>query len=151
MSTPTHTNANADPFDLQRFVQAQERVYADVLAELRAGRKRTHWMWFIFPQLAGLGYSTMSQRYAIQSSEEARHYLAHPLLGARLVECTEAVLGVKGRSALAIFGSPDDMKLKSCMTLFAAVTAPDAPFARVLEQYFGGQRDSKTLELLEAV
>lgn len=145
-----------DPFNLRRFVSAQEEiysrraetVYAAALAELRSGQKRTHWMWFIFPQYKGLGYSSMSQHYAIQSSEEARHYLSHPLLGSRLVECAEAVLNTNGRSASQIFGSPDDMKLRSSMTLFATVTDSESIFSRVLDKYFQGQQDTKTLELL---
>lgn len=144
------TNDPLDPpdtFDLQRFVSAQERVYRDVLAELRGGRKRSHWMWFIFPQIEGLGYSATSKHYAIKSPQEARAYLQHPILGARLVECAETVLQLTGRSASEIFGSPDDMKLHSSMTLFAAV-ADDSVFARVLEKYFGGKPDRKTLDLL---
>jgi uncharacterized protein (DUF1810 family) len=148
MPSASDTTSHPDPFDLQRFVSAQERVYANVLAELRNGQKRTHWMWYIFPQMAGLGHSSTSKHYAIQSSEEARQYLNHPVLGKRLIECTEAVLAVQGRSASAIFGSPDDVKLKSSMTLFAALMPPGSPFARVLDKYFQGQRDSTTLRLL---
>src|SRR5689334_21514866 len=110
---------DADPFNLRRFVQAQEPVYSSVLSELQSGRKRTHWMWFIFPQIAGLGYSATSKHYAIQSRAEAQHYLDHPTLGQRLLECSKTVLGITGRSAHDIFGAPDDMKLRSCMTLFA--------------------------------
>ena len=139
----------ADLFNLQRFVSAQEGVYSDVLAELQSGQKRTHWMWFIFPQLDGLGYSATSKHYAIKSISEAQHYLNHPVLGPRLIECAEAVLAVKGRSASAIFGSPDDMKLKSSMTLFAAVAPPQSVFVRVLDVYFSGKQDSKTLSLME--
>jgi uncharacterized protein (DUF1810 family) len=149
MPPTSDTTGNPDPFDLQRFVSAQEKVYANVLAELRSGQKRTHWMWYIFPQMAGLGYSSTAKHYAIQRSEEARQYLNHPVLGKRLIECTEAVLAVQGRSASAIFGSPDDVKLKSSMTLFAALTPPGSLFAQVLDRYFQGQRDSKTLDLLE--
>jgi uncharacterized protein (DUF1810 family) len=141
--------AQTDPFDLQRFVSAQEGTYDRALNELRSGRKRTHWMWYIFPQIDGLGYSAMSKRYAIKSSAEARQYLDHPLLGQRLMACAEAVLAVQGRSASDIFGSPDDMKLKSSMTLFAAVTPPGSLFAQVLERYFQGQHDTRTLDLLE--
>ena len=122
---------------------------ADVLAELRSGRKRTHWMWYIFPQIDGLGYSPTSKHYAIKSKEEAHQYLSHPILGRRLLECAEMVLTIKGRSASEIFGSPDDLKLKSSMTLFASVTNPESVFTRVLDKYFHGQRDSKTLNLLE--
>jgi uncharacterized protein (DUF1810 family) len=139
---------HSDPFNLRRFISAQEMIYTDVLAELQDGRKRTHWMWFIFPQFDGLGYSTTSKHYAIKSKEEARSYLSHPVLGKRLTECAETILSVQGRSAAEIFGSPDDMKLKSSMTLFAAVTASGSVFARVLEKYFRGQQDSRTLDLL---
>src|SRR5512139_223157 len=111
-----------DPFELTRFVQAQEAVYPTVVAELKRGRKQSHWMWFIFPQVAGLGFSTMSQRYAITSREEARAYLAHGVLGPRLVECTTLVLAVKDRTINAILGAPDDAKFRSSMTLFAAVS-----------------------------
>src|ERR1043166_7075440 len=111
----------ADTFDLQRFIEAQEAIFSRVVGELRAGEKRSHWMWFIFPQVAGLGHSAMAQRYAIQSRTEAEAYLAHAVLGARLLECTQAVLDVPGKSANAIFGSPDDMKFRSSMTLFEAV------------------------------
>jgi uncharacterized protein (DUF1810 family) len=138
-----------DPFDLTRFTKAQERVYASVLAELRSGWKRTHWMWFIFPQIDGLGHSSTAKFYAIKNIEEARQYLKHPVLGARLVECSEAVLAVEGRSVAAIFGYPDDMKLKSSMTLFASVAGdPHSVFNSVLDKYFQGERDSRTLQLL---
>jgi uncharacterized protein (DUF1810 family) len=140
----------ADSFDLRRFVDAQASVYATALAELRAGAKRSHWMWFIFPQIAGLGVSPMAQRYAIGSPEEARAYLAHPLLGLRLCECTEAVNAVHDRSAHQIFGSPDDLKFRSSMTLFREA-APDEPlFQAALDKYFGGAPDATTLERLAA-
>jgi uncharacterized protein (DUF1810 family) len=132
--------AGPDPFDLQRFVDAQAPVIEDAIAELRAGRKRSHWMWFVFPQLAGLGSSAMAQRYAIGGREEARAYLAHPVLGARLVRCAEAILSVHGASAREILGSPDDLKLQSSMTLFSALPAAPAVFARVLERFYGGER-----------
>ncbi len=138
-----------DPFDLRRFTRAQERVYADVLAELADGQKLTHWMWFIFPQIDGLGDSTTTKYYAIKSLEEARQYLGHPVLGPRLVECAEMVLASEGRSVSAIFGYPDDLKLKSSMTLFAYVAEPRSVFARVLDKYFRGERDVRTLHLLE--
>ena len=138
-----------DPFELERFVRAQDGTYATALAELRGGRKRSHWMWHVFPQVAGLGFSGMSQRYAIGSVAEARAYLAHVVLGLRLVECVAAVLQVQGRSANAIFGSPDDLKLRSCATLFAQVSPPGSVFERVLEQYFDGERDLRTVELLK--
>jgi len=137
----------SDPFDLQRFVDAQHSVYPEVRAELAAGCKRSHWMWFVFPQLKGLGATSMAQHYGIASKAEAQAYWAHPLLGPRLRECTELVLAVDGRSAHEIFGPPDDLKFRSCMTLFAQ--AAGAPvFARALEQYFGGRPDEATLRLL---
>ena len=139
-----------DPHDLDRFVLAQANDYEQALAEIRAGRKRSHWMWYIFPQIEGLGFSSMSRRYAIRSFDEARAYLDHPVLGRRLVECAEATLGVEGRSACEIFGSPDDLKLRSCATLFAAVTPPDSVFARLLDRFYEGKRDEKTLQLLGA-
>jgi len=138
-----------DPFDLGRFLREQESVYDKALRELRSGRKRTHWMWYIFPQISGLGLSTTSMRYAIKSVDEARHYLSHPVLGPRLVECAEAVLGVEGRSASEIFGYPDDLKLKSCMTLFEQVVPQASVFSRVIDTFYAGQRDEKTLQLLE--
>ncbi|MFL6627753.1 MAG: DUF1810 domain-containing protein [Vitreoscilla sp.] len=134
--------------DLQRFVDAQEPRIADALAELRAGRKRTHWMWFVFPQLRGLGHSQMAWHFGIASRDEARAFLAHPVLGPRLRECAELVLAVPGRSAHEIFGSPDDLKLRSCLTLFAEVAGGDSVFDRALRHYFGGQPDPATLDLL---
>ncbi len=141
-------HAADDPFDLDRFVQAQAEDYDRALAEVRAGRKRSHWMWYIFPQIDGLGFSPMARRYAIKSAAEARAYLDHPLLGPRLVACSEAALGVEGRSASEIFGSPDDMKLHSSATLFASLGPDDSAFARLLAKYFRGRRDDKTLRLL---
>jgi uncharacterized protein (DUF1810 family) len=149
MTKEKNVSGGNDPFDLGRFVDAQEGVYDGVLTELRNGRKRTHWMWYIFPQVEGLGHSPTSRHYAIRSLTEARQYLRHPVLGRRLVECAEAVLGVDGRSASEIFGYPDDMKLKSSMTLFASVAGEDPVFDRVLEKYFHGQRDERTLRILE--
>lgn len=148
MSPRTSPIDETDPFNLRRFVQAQESIYANVLSELRNGRKRTHWMWFIFPQLAGLGHSSTAQHYAIQGREEAQHYLAHPVLGQRLRECTATVLHSTERSAWEIFGSPDDVKLRSSMTLFGALPAADAIFAAVLDKYFEGKLDTRTLALL---
>ncbi|MBV9043551.1 MAG: DUF1810 domain-containing protein [Alphaproteobacteria bacterium] len=137
-----------DPYDLNRFVAAQDLVFAQVRQELRAGRKRSHWMWYVFPQIAGLGSSAMNARYAISSLDEARAYLARPLLGGRLRECVELVLAVEGRDAHAIFGSPDDMKFHSSMTLFA-LAVPEVPlFQRALEKYFGGVLDAATLRLV---
>ena len=136
-----------DPFDLERFVEAQNPVFRAVEAELARGRKQTHWMWFIFPQVMGLGFSAMSQRYAIGSRAEAEAYLAHPVLGGRLIECTRLVLAVPGRSINAILGAPDDAKFRSSMTLFGAVS--DEPiFGEALARYFAGERDAATLEIL---
>ena len=137
----------SDPFDLNRFVRAQEPLYHRALAEIRRGHKTSHWMWFVFPQIAGLGSSAMAQRYAISGLEEARAYLAHSVLGARLRECGEALLQIEGKTASAVFGSPDDMKLKSSMTLFDVVE-PRSAFEKVLAQYYQGKRDERTLELL---
>jgi uncharacterized protein (DUF1810 family) len=137
-------------FDLARFVAAQRSTYERALAELRSGRKRSHWMWYVFPQLAGLGNSATSRRYAIASAEEADAYLKHPVLGARLIECATAVLEIDGRSAYEIFGSPDDLKLRSCATLFARVSTPGSVFARLLAKYFGSQEDEQTIRLLGA-
>jgi uncharacterized protein (DUF1810 family) len=139
----------ADSFDLERFLGAQASVYGQALAELRAGQKRSHWMWFIFPQIAGLGHSATSIHYAIKSLEEARAYLNHPVLGPRLRECAEAVHAVEGRTASDVFGFPDDLKLRSSMTLFAAVAEPESVFLRVLEKYFQGKQDERTLQLLK--
>ncbi len=138
------------PYDLARFVSAQAYNYEQALSEIRNGRKRSHWMWYVFPQLHGLGSSPTSRRYAIKSAAEAEAYLRHPVLGPRLVECCEAAVGIEGRSALDVFGAPDDMKLRSCATLFATVSAPGSVFERVLDRYFGGERDARTLRLLES-
>ena len=135
-------------FDLRRFVETQDPVWLRVRGELAAGAKTSHWMWFVFPQLRGLGHSATALRYGLASGDEAHAYWRHRLLGARLKEGSQLVLAVAGRSALQIFGPLDDLKFRSCMTLFEAV-APDEPvFARVLEKYFGGERDARTLELL---
>jgi uncharacterized protein (DUF1810 family) len=136
-----------DPFDLERFLRAQEPVFRDVLKELGQGRKQSHWMWFVFPQIAGLGFSAMSQRYAIGSRAEAEAYLAHPILGPRLIECTRLVLAVQGRTINAILGAPDDAKFRSSMTLFGEVS--DEPvFGEALTRHFAGERDRATLEIL---
>jgi uncharacterized protein (DUF1810 family) len=140
----------SDATGLERFVAAQTGVDEVALAEIRAGRKQTHWMWFVFPQVAGLGSSATAQKFAIRDLAETAAYLRHPLLGARLKECAEAVLGVEGRTAHEIFGSPDDLKLRSCATLFAQVAPPGSVFERLLEKYFGGQPDPRTLALLDA-
>lgn len=137
-----------DPYDLQRFVEAQNPVIEQVKDELRSGRKRGHWMWFVFPQMSGLGSSQMSQRYAIQSREEAEAYLAHPILGPRLRECTKIVNGIEGRSAHEIFGSPDNLKFRSSMTLFCEVAEDPTPFQTALERYYDGDRDAKTVRFL---
>jgi uncharacterized protein (DUF1810 family) len=138
----------ADPFDLQRFVNAQRAVYDRVIAELREGRKRSHWMWFVLPQIAGLGSSRMAQRYAIASRAEAAAYLAHPVLGPRLRECTRLVLAVEGRTLHDIFGSPDDMKFRSSMTLFAEAAPGEEVFRSALDKYFSGESDAATLARL---
>ena len=132
---------------LHRFVDAQAGLYADALGELRAGRKRTHWMWFVFPQIEGLGHSAMAQRYAIASRAEAAAYLAHDVLGPRLREATQAMLDVPGRTAHEILGSPDDVKFRSCLTLFDAI-APNDVFDRALVRFYGGKRDPATLDRL---
>jgi uncharacterized protein (DUF1810 family) len=137
-----------DPFDLQRFVEAQDGVHERALAELKHGRKASHWMWFVFPQLAGLGSSPTAQRYALRSLDEARAYLAHPELGQRLREVTAAVNAVEGRTAHAIFGSPDDFKFRSSMTLFQAAAPQEPVFAAALAKYFDGEPDPKSLALL---
>ena len=137
-----------DPYDLARFVKAQEYLYAQALAEIRRGRKQSHWMWFVFPQLDGLGSSAMAKRYAIRHAGEARAYLAHPVLGARLRECVDALLAIDGPSAAEIFGYPDDMKLRSSATLFDAIS-PGAAFHRLLEKYYPAGPDPVTLALLE--
>lgn len=133
---------------LEHFVTAQDAVYATVLAELSAGRKQTHWMWFIFPQLRALGRSATALRYGIADLREAREYLGHPVLGPRLLECTGIVGGITGRTAHEIFGSPDDMKLRSSMTLFAHAASAPAPFRQVLARYYGGVEDGLTVELI---
>lgn len=137
-----------DPYDLQRFVTAQDPVFARVLAELRQGRKTSHWMWFVFPQIRGLGHSPMAQRYAIGSRAEAVAYLAHPVLGPRLRECTQLVSAVEGRTIGDIFGSPDDMKFRSSMTLFAHATADNEVFLAALRKYCAGEFDPATLDRL---
>ncbi|AJX14115.1 calpastatin [Burkholderia ubonensis] len=134
-----------DPYDLQRFVDAQDPVYAQVCDELRSGRKRSHWMWFVFPQIEGLGDSVMAQRYAIASLREADAYLRHPVLGERLRECTRLVNHVDGRSIQEIFGYPDYLKFRSSVTLFAHATSGNAVFVEALEKYYGGEADHSTL------
>lgn len=138
----------SDPYDLQRFVEAQKDGMDDVLRELKAGRKRSHWMWFIFPQIKGLGSSSTARHFAIGSREEAAAYLDHPILGPRLRQCAELVTQVEGRSLREIFGSPDDLKFRSCMTLFAQVAADNRIFLDALEKHCGGQFDPLTMERL---
>jgi uncharacterized protein (DUF1810 family) len=137
-----------DPYDLQRFVDAQEPVLGRVRAELGRGHKESHWMWFVFPQIAGLGSSPTAREYAISSLDEARAYLAHPVLGPRLVECAELVVAVEGRSAAQIFGYPDDLKLRSSMTLFAHAARDTPVFTEVIDRFFDGKADPRTVELL---
>jgi len=138
----------ADPYDLNRFVQAQACDYARALDEVRKGKKQTHWMWYIFPQYDGLGITSESKTYAIKSVAEAKAYLSHPILGQRLIECCEAAVAVDGKSASEIFGFPDDVKLRSCATLFAVVSSAGSVFARLLAKYFDGMRDEKTVHLM---
>lgn len=137
-----------DPFDLQRFVDAQDGVYDRVLAELRAGAKRTHWIWFIFPQLTSLGSSSTAKLFGIGSLTEAQAYLTHPVLGTRLRECARLVAAIDGRSIEKIFGWPDNLKVRSSMTLFARATDDNADFLAVLDKFYDGEPDSRTLELL---
>jgi uncharacterized protein (DUF1810 family) len=138
----------ADPYDLQRFVRAQEHDYEEALSEIRSGRKRSHWMWYIFPQFDGLGASPTSKRFAVKSVAEASAFLAHPLLGPRLRECAAAAVGIEGLSAADIFGFPDDMKLRSCATLFASVSPAGSVFHRVIDKYFHGEPDADTVRLM---
>jgi uncharacterized protein (DUF1810 family) len=143
--------SDADPFDLERFVTAQAPVFPTVLSELKAGRKRTHWMWFVFPQLRGLGHSSMATFYGLPSLAEARAYLAHPVLGSRLELCTRTILEIPNGSLHQIFGSPDDMKFQSSMTLFALAAAdPASLFYKALDRWCSGTLDPQTLKLLDA-
>jgi uncharacterized protein (DUF1810 family) len=141
-------NDRDDPFNLQRFVEAQNPCFELVRSELREGKKRGHWIWFIFPQIKGLGHSPMAQRFAITSRDEAAAYLAHPVLGPRLRECTELVNLIEGQSLGEIFGYPDDLKFRSCMTLFAHATTDNQVFIDGLQKYCGGNFDPLTLERL---
>jgi len=141
--------ATPDPFQLQRFVDAQDGIFEQALSEISAGRKQSHWMWFVFPQLAGLGSSPTAQRYALSGLDEAREYLAHPVLGPRLHEAAEAILSVEGRNAGEILGYPDDLKLRSSMTLFGAAAPEDGVFNKVLVKFYDSP-DPRTLELLNA-
>jgi uncharacterized protein (DUF1810 family) len=148
MTSSLSQRSSTDPYNLDRFVQAQAAVFEQVLAELRSGVKTGHWMWFIFPQIIGLGRSPISIEFAISSREEARTYLQHPVLGPRLKECTRLLLLIEGRSVEEIFGSPDDLKLRSSMTLFAQLSPDDDVFLRALQKYFGGVPDRRTLDRL---
>ena len=139
----------ADVYDLQRFILAQDPVYRQVCAELAAGAKTSHWMWFVFPQLRALGRSATAQHFGIACRAEAQAYWQHPVLGFRLKECSELVMAVQGKSALQIFHSPDDLKFRSSMTLFAQVAPQEAVFSRALARYFGGEGDLKTLDMLQ--
>ncbi|CAN7690913.1 DUF1810 domain-containing protein [Rhizobium sp. LjRoot98] len=139
----------SDPYNLSRFIEAQALVYDTALRELERGRKQSHWMWFIFPQVAGLGHSPTAIRFSISGLDEAHAYLAHPLLGDRLVQCTRAINVVPNRTAHEIFGSPDDLKLHSSMTLFRETANDPEPFRTAIERYFGGKADARTLELLK--
>lgn len=150
MTDTKRSGATGDPYDLNRFVQAQKDDYARALSEVKSGRKRSHWMWYIFPQFDGLGFSATSRHYAIKSIEEANAYLGHSVLGPRLLECIKAALAVDGRSAYDIFGYPDDMKLRSCATLFAHVSPAGSVFHQLLDKYFQGDHDNKTLQLVGA-
>ena len=140
--------SSPDPFNLARFVDAQDPMFERVVAELQSGLKRSHWMWFIFPQIDGLGFSPTSQYFSIKSQSEARAYLAHPVLGARIMQCVEIVLALEGPTAADIFGPVDEMKLRSSMTLFAQVAGQGSPYAAVLTKYFCGEPDRRTLQLL---
>jgi uncharacterized protein (DUF1810 family) len=148
MSVAGGEDPGADRFDLQRFTAAQEPIYGLVQAELGRGRKESHWMWFVFPQIAGLGFSAIARHFALSGAEEARAYLGHPLLGARLRECTEAVLAHRESGAEAVFGRIDAIKFRSSMTLFDAVEPAPSPFAEALAAFYGGERDPATLERL---
>ena len=139
-----------DTLNLERFVEAQDAVYESVLNELRRGRKTSHWMWFVFPQIAGLGYSETARRFAIKSIDEAQAYCAHPVLGPRLKECVQVLLAIDGKTAEEIFGSIDALKLRSCATLFYAASGGEPLFEAVLDQYFDGVPDLKTLTVLRS-
>ena len=149
MTVLTNAQRKHDPHDLRRFVDVQSSVHDLALAEIRSGRKTSHWMWYVFPQYDGLGTGPKSREFAIESIAEATAYLRHDVLGPRLVECAESLLATEGRSAHEIFDSPDDMKLRSCATLFARVSPAGSAFHRLLDRFFGGEADSRTLELIE--
>ncbi|HRH40382.1 MAG TPA: DUF1810 domain-containing protein [Pyrinomonadaceae bacterium] len=134
--------------DLKRFLEAQDDDFEIALSEIKNGRKQSHWMWYIFPQIAGLGFSSTSRFYAVKDVNEAQEYLNHPILGKRLIEISEALLEIEDKPAYRIFGSPDDMKLKSSMTLFAALTKTNSVFQKVLDKYYNGEKDERTLQIL---
>jgi uncharacterized protein (DUF1810 family) len=144
---PWRSNA-ADPHNLRRFLDAQRSSYEQALSEIRSGAKRSHWMWYIFPQYSGLGHSLTSHRYAIKTLAEARAYLEHPILGTRLLECAEAALALEGQSAREVFGYPDDLKLHSSATLFSQVAVAGSPFHRLIDKYFDGRPDDRSLQLI---
>jgi uncharacterized protein (DUF1810 family) len=148
MSDTDESRKSDDPYNLSRFVQAQEDDYERALSEIRSGKKRTHWMWYIFPQIEGLAFSSTSKHYSIKSVEEAKAYLDHPILGPRLLGCVEAAIRIEGQTAAEIFGFADNLKLRSCATLFACVSPPGSLFVRLLEKYFHDGPDEKTLQLL---
>lgn len=151
MRAPNDSSDINEQYNLGRFVQAQNETFDKALLEIKQGRKSSHWMWYIFPQFNGLGSSATSQFYSIKTLKEARAYLTHPILGPRLKESVEAALGVEGRSAYEVFGSPDDMKLKSCATLFANISPPDSVFHQLLVKFFEGKPDRVTLKLIGVV
>jgi len=140
-----------DQYELNRFIHAQEDIYGQVISELKNGHKKSHWMWFIFPQIKGLGHSSSAQKYAIKNLDEATEYLNHPILGSRLIECCELLLAINDHSIAEILGYPDDLKLRSSMTLFAAVKGANPVFKQLLNQYFNGINDTRTIEILHAV
>lgn len=148
MSSSPTSDYNSDPYDLKRFVDAQDGIYYHALEEIRSGRKSSHWMWFIFPQFDGLGHSSTAKMYAIKSMAEAQAYLNHPILGERLLECAQAALDVDGRSARDIFGSPDDLKLRSSATLFSRLSPSGSVFEKLIEKYFQNEPDDRTIQLL---
>ena len=141
----------ADPYDLNRFISAQENIYPKVISELNGGYKQSHWMWFIFPQIDGLGRTQTARHYAIKSKQEADEYLRNPILGSRLLECSDILLSLEGRSVSDIFAYPDDLKLHSCMTLFSAMAESHSVFEQVLDKYFESEQDTKTLQILETL
>ena len=145
----SYNQPHTDPFRLRRFIAPQKRDYETALQELKHGRKRTHWMWYIFPQFSGLGNSPVAKLYEIKSIAEAQAYLDHPILGPRLQECTAAILAIEGRTAAEIFPFPDNLKLRSCLTLFAHISPPGSPFTAALRKFYDGQLDEKTVQLIQ--